>query len=132
MEKWPTLHRTHLTGRLTFAFCNHLPGSLRVTSSLVFSCVKSQVHLPAQKPTGCAGPWPHSPGVFPFSAIWGHQMQGEDGAWETGVSSPLPHPLTLALSPMVSLPSCLVSTQKQGYAQLCVITFTPLSQWGYV
>lgn len=63
---------------------------------------------------------PRSPGRAPFSAGWEHHVQGVDDVWDTRVSSLLHCPLTSpALGPMLSLPSCLLATQNQGYAQLC-------------
>lgn len=87
-----------------------------------FLMCKSQVHLPAQKPTGCVAALAMLPRRGSLLCWMGTSHAGEDGGWETGVSSPLPHPLAKPpLSPVVSLPGYLVST----HAQLCVITFTP-------
>lgn len=97
-------------------------GRLGITLSLVFSCVKSQFGFLYRNPVEMEEPWSCSPGRAPFSAGWGHPMQGKKGGQGTGVSSLLPHPSTSpALSCMVFLNSCPVSTQNQGYVQCLYI-----------
>lgn len=57
-----------LQGRCTSVSCSHMSDRLRIISSLLFSCVKSHIHLPALKSTDTEESWSCSPGRGPFSA----------------------------------------------------------------